>query len=96
MHERTINDEEIINDNELLKDEIAQIMRNAMSRFDQTTKWNITFDVIFEKVETGQITVPHPTFHDMASPSLNINEIDDKITKTYIKLHSEIAKFYAQ
>ena len=81
MYERTISDEEVINDNELLKDGISQIVRNTISIFDQTIKWNIAFDLIFEKVETGQITMPHPTFHDMASPLLNINEIDDKITK---------------
>ena len=56
-----------------------------MSRYDKTIKWNIAFDVIFEKVEAGQLTMHHPTFHDMASPLLHLNEIDEKNYKSIYK-----------
>ena len=93
MFARIIDDEEIINNNELLKEEIAQVMRNAMTRFDQPIKWNIAFDIIFEKVETRQTTMPHPTFHDTATPLFNINKIDDKITNSFIKRDNDIENF---
>ena len=71
-----------INNNELLKYEIAQKLRNAMSRFDQTIKWNIAFHVIFSNISLyGYLSL------------LNLIEIDNKITKAFIKRDNDIENF---
>ena len=71
-----------INNNELLKYEIAQKLRNEMSRFDQTIKWNIAFHVIFSNISLyGYLSL------------LNLIEIDNKITKAFIKRDNDIENF---
>ena len=73
LDQTSISNEEVLNDDTLLKQELINIGKNALKRFNNSIKWTIAYDVIFAKgVERTQ---PHPMFQEAAYISMNEEEL---------------------
>ena len=77
----------------MLKEDITRLIKIAFERFIQSVKWSITYDDIFEKVETAELAMPHSTFHDEATPFLVKDEIEEKISNAFMKRDIGIENF---
>ena len=86
-----ITNKEVLSDNEVLKEEIPNIGKNALKRFHNSIKWSIAYDVIFAKGE--ERTQPHPTFQDAAYISLNEKEVMQVVDRSAVKRDKDIETF---
>ena len=92
IDQTTISNEEVLNDDTLLKEELINIGKNALERFNNSIKWTIAYDVIFVKGEEER-THPHPTFQDAANISLNVEEVTQVVNKSVVKRDKDIETF---
>ena len=92
LDQTTISNQEVLNDDTLLKQELINIGKNALERFDNSIKWTIAYDVIFVKGEEER-TQPHPTFQDAAHISLNVEEVTQVVDSSVVKRDKDIETF---
>ena len=88
----TISNEEVLNDDTLLKQELINVGKNALERFDNSIKWTIAYDVIFVKGKEER-TQPHPTFQEAAYISYNVEEVMEVVDKSVVKRDKDIETF---
>ena len=87
----TISIKGVLNDDELLKEEIVNIGKNALKRFNNSVKWSIAYDVIFANGE--ERTQPHPTFQEAAYISFNEEGVKHVVNKSIVKRDKDIETF---
>ena len=92
LDQTMISNEGILNDDTLLKQELINIGKNAMNRFDNSIKWTIAYDVIFAKGEE-ETTQPHPTFQEAAYISFNEEDIKQVVNSSVVKRDKDIETF---
>ena len=92
LDQTTISNEEVLNNDTLLKQELINIGKNALEKFDNSIKWTIAYDVIFAKGEEER-TQPHPTFQDAAYISLHVEEVTQVVNKSVVKRDRDIETF---
>ena len=71
---------------------IINIGKNALERFENSSKWTIVYDVIFVKGEEER-TQPHPTFQDAAYISFNEEEVKRVVSSSVVKRDKDIETF---
>ena len=92
LDQTTISNEEVLNDDTLLKQELINIGKNDMKRFNNSIKWTIAYDVIFVKGEEER-TQPHPTFQGAAHISLDDEEVTQVLNRSLVKRDKDIETF---
>ena len=92
LDQTTISNEEVLNDDSLLKQELINIGKNALERCNNSITWTIAYDVIFVKGEEER-THPHPTFQDAANISLNVEEVTQVVDSSVVKRDKDIETF---
>ena len=89
LDQTTISNEEVLNDDTLLKQELINIGKNAMIRFENSIKWTVAYDVIFGKGEEKR-TQPHPSFQDAAYISFTDEDVKQVVNKSIVKCDKDI------
>ena len=92
LDQTMVSNEGILNDDTLLKQELINIGKNAMNRFDNSIKWTIAYDVIFAKGEE-ETTQPHPTFQEASYISFNEEDIKQVVNSSVVKRDKDIETF---
>ena len=88
--QKIISNKEVLSDDEVLKEEIGNIGKNALKGFGNSITWTIAYDVIFAK--GGERTQPHPTFQKPAYISLN-EEVTKVVNSSVVKCDKDIETF---
>ena len=92
LDQTTISNEEVLNDDTMLKQELINIGKNALERFNNSIKWTIAYDVIFAKGGEER-TQPHPKFQEAATISLNVEEVTQAVNSSVVKRDKDIETF---
>ena len=92
LDQTSICNEEVINDDTMLKPELINIRKSALNRFDNSIKWTIAYDVIFVKGEEER-TYPHPTFQEAAYISFSEEEVKQVVNSSVVKRDKDIETF---
>ena len=92
LDQTTISNEEVLNNDTMLKQELIDIGKNALERFDNSIKWTIAYDVIFAKGEEER-TQPHPTFQDAAYISFSEEDVMQVVDSSVLKRDKDIETF---
>ena len=89
--QKILSSKKVLSDDEILKEEIDNSGKNALTRFGNSIKWTIAYEVIFAKGE--ERTQPHPTFQEAAYISLNEKEVKHIVTRSILKPDKDIETF---